>query len=131
MIEINNRAGVTLPVSFLKKLGEQVLEHEGKAGASLSLALVDSKKARQLNLAYRKKSYVPNVLSFKAREFGLGEIVLCPEQISKDATRYGILFTEELSRVFIHGMLHVLGYSHSAMKKKEDFFKSFWRKRTV
>ncbi len=130
MIEINNAAGGKVPVSFLKNIAERVLQKEGQNG-DLSVALVDKETALGLNREYRKKSYVPNVLSFKEKGLGLGEIVLCPEQIFQDAAKYGITFKEELARVLIHGILHVLGYGHEAMKKKEKSFEVFWSKHNI
>lgn len=122
MIEINNLTKEDVQSSFLKEVARFVFKKEKTKDPRLSVVLVDPKKAKDLNKTYRRKSYVPNVLSFAEPELGLGEIVLCPQAISQDAVKYGIIFKQELCRVFIHGILHLLGYSHKEMKKKEELY---------
>jgi len=75
---------------------------------------------RELNARYRKKDKVANVLSFPfdsaqgkhKPELGLGEVVICPQQVRKDAKKYGMIFEKALAWMLIHGMLHLLGYDH-------------------
>ncbi|MBI1984811.1 MAG: rRNA maturation RNase YbeY [Candidatus Wildermuthbacteria bacterium] len=129
MLEIANLTKTKIDMKLLQKTAQEIFRKHRISRPVLSIVLVDSKRAQELNCRYRKKSYVPNVLSFKEPELGLGEIVLCPEKISQDAKNYGILFKEELLRVFIHGVLHLLGYSHYAMKKKEAEYYSLFVKR--
>ena len=126
MIEINNTTAFAIDKTLILKIAKAVLvkENPPKARrafrrADISIALVNPRRARQLNMTYRKKHYVPNVLSFD-----YGEIVLCPEKIRQDAKKYGILFERELARVFMHGLLHLLGYSHAQMKKFKTNFRT-------
>ena len=130
MIGITNLLTTSFNKGFLKKIAEFVLEKENQEGADLSIVLVDKKKMRELNREYRKEDKVTNVLSFsyeKGKPFvfplknlvKLGEVVLCPEYIKQDAKKQGVDFQEELTRVSIHGILHILGYNH----KIEESFK--------
>ena len=96
----------------------------------MSVAIVESKKSQELNKIYRGKDKPANVLSFLEKEFGLGEIVLCPQEIEKDAKKYDILFQQALALMLIHGMLHLLGYSHSSMVKKEKHYEALYRNRS-
>ena len=95
-----------------------VLAKERKDRLDLSVALLKESKMQELNRMYRGKDEPTNVLSFKEEEFGLGELVLCPAVIRKNAAKYGITFKAELCRIFIHGLLHLLGYDHA---KDADF----------
>ena len=87
----------------------------------LSIVLVAQKKMRELNRRYREEDKTTNVLSFSYEQgkpfvfplknlVELGEIAICPEYIKEDAEKRGIDFKEELARVLIHGILHILGY---------------------
>ena len=118
MIEIKNLSGGVQYVHSLKKIGETILKKERKVHLDLSVVLLKESKMRELNRTYRGKDNPTNVLSFPSEELGLGELVLCPAVIRKDAVKYGITFKAELNRIFIHGMMHLLGYDH---KKDEDF----------
>ncbi|MCH8986821.1 rRNA maturation RNase YbeY [Patescibacteria group bacterium] len=130
MIEINNTTKREIDEQFLKKIAQQVLKAEKSGESDLSVAVVGVKKSQELNKIYRGKDRAANVLSFPEKEFGLGEIVLCPQEIEKDAKKYGILFQQVLALMLIHGILHLLGYSHSAMAKKEKHYEVLYRNRS-
>ena len=55
-----------------------------------------------------------------------GDIFISTERVADNAKDLGISFRDELHRVMIHGVLHLLGYhdkdllSQTAMRKKED-----------
>ena len=120
MIEIKNLSGVRESVDSLKKIGKTILAKERKDHLDLSVVLLREAKMRELNRIYRGKDRSTNVLSFSEAELGLGELVLCPAVIRRDAAKYGITFKAELTRIFIHGLLHLAGYDH---KKGADFKK--------
>lgn len=115
-IEITNLTKIRVDARFLEKTAKEVLQKieltKNAIHESISVVLMEPKEAQELNMYYRKKDYTPNVLSFD-----YGEIVLCPEQIRLDAKKYGILFKQELVRIFTHGLLHVLGYNHKQIEK--------------
>lgn len=126
MIEVNNKSQTAISAQDLKKIGQEVLRREKQAKEIVSVALVKPSVMKALNAKYRKKDYIANVLSFRAGnerisgkdEREIGEVILCPTQIRKDAKTYGILWKEEFARVFIHGLLHVLGYNHEKSREK-------------
>jgi len=137
-IEINNLTRSKIDESFLQRVTKRVLTGEKKQNGALSIALVMPKKARELNLRYRKKNKVANVLSFPAgndnvprqSEEYLGEIILCPQQIKKEAKKYGIISETATAWMLIHGILHIVGYDHikerdtKTMEQKELFYLS-------
>ena len=130
MIAIKNLTSTQIPKKKLECLGNAVLNKE-KTEQDVSVVFVGLKKMRQLNKTYRGKDKVTNVLSFKDGELALGEIVLCPFVIKKDALEYRISFYRAVSWMFVHGLLHLLGYDHKTAKdetimiKKEQQYLSF------
>ena len=118
VIELNNLTKEVVPRALLKKVAQSVLRKERRK-TGLSIVLLEKKRMLQLNRIYRKKNKVANVLSFPIPELGLGEVILCPAEIRKDAKKYGISYTKALAWMLIHGILHVLGYTHRRMIKKE------------
>lgn len=90
-------------------LGKYELLLEGK---EIGIYLVDNDEIRQLNRKYFGRDSVTNVLTFNS-EFTevpyLGEVVINIESIKQSA---GSIWLEELKAVFIHGVLHLLGYDH-------------------
>jgi probable rRNA maturation factor len=119
-IEINNLSQRKIDEEFLRKITERVLASEKK---SVSIALVDRKTMQKINKKYRGQDKATDVLSFSESEtkdflddkLFLGEVIICPEE------------SDDLKKVLIHGLLHLLGYDHEKsqeealkMKKKEE-----------
>jgi len=118
MIEINNLTTDPVDEEFLKKVAKMVLEDEKKGQvANLSIALVGQGRMRKLNKKYIGKNRVTDVLAFPNKEIGLGEIIICPREVKKNAKRFNQDFETELARVLIHGILHLVGYEHEKSEK--------------
>jgi rRNA maturation RNase YbeY len=82
-------------------------------GWTISLAFVGPKKAQTLNVQLRGKTYVPNVLSYEAGAKS-GEILICLAEAKKQAPEYGLSSRDFVLYLFIHGLLHLKGWAHSA-----------------
>lgn len=127
MIEVNNLTKEVINASFLKKVAKRVLEEE-KAEGNLSIAVVNPEEIKELNKKYRKKDKATDVLSFgevhqvesssSLSSLKLMEVVLCPEVIKENAIKNNSSFEKELAFCLIHGVLHILGYSHECGKIK-------------
>jgi len=82
-------------------------------GYALSLTFIGEKRAQALNLAYRKATYVPNVLSFPLDK-QTGEIYITPHIAKTESKKYGMTPNGYIGYLFIHGLLHLKGYPHGA-----------------
>ncbi len=101
-----------LPFSELK------LKTLGK-NYDLSVVIVGDREAQILNQTYRKKSYVPNVLSFPISKTS-GEIFLNPRQAKREHKARNEDYRYYLALLVVHGMLHLKGMQHgSKMEDKE------------
>ncbi|MFA7302809.1 MAG: rRNA maturation RNase YbeY [Candidatus Paceibacterota bacterium] len=90
------------------KIAEAVLP-----GWELSLVFAGATRARSLNLRLRKKSYVPNVLSYALGKKS-GEIIICLPEVRRQAPRYEMSESRFVLYLFIHGLLHLAGRAHGA-----------------
>ncbi len=77
----------------------------------LSVAFVGTARAQKLNVAYRQKTYVPNVLSFPL-DASHGEIYLCPKIAYPEAKDFNLTKDGYIAFLFIHGCLHLKGHDH-------------------
>ena len=89
------------------------------AGYRLSLVFVGSTRARALNTAYRKKTYVPNVLSFPL-DTTTGEIVICPSVAKREAKKFSLSYEGYIGYLFIHGLYHLKGLDHGEHMDKAE-----------
>ena len=138
MIEINNLVFPKVNKKFLKKVAKTVLKNEGKKNFCLSIALIGNSRMKKLNKKYLKRNYSTDVLSFPEVEScpksnNLGEIIICPQVVKSNAKKYNLSFKEEISKVLIHSILHLLGYDHEKLKKdaklmeeKEKYYLSYF-----
>lgn len=94
----------------------------------LSIALVSAEKSQELNKKYRRINKPTNVLSFALTE-NSGELILCPEVISKELKKFDRTFDELLGFLVIHGMLHLKGMKHSSTMERteEKYDKKYFR----
>ena len=92
----------------------------------VSLVFVGPKKAQELNMQLRKKSYTPNVLSYAVGQMS-GEIFICLNEAAKQAPKHEMSERIFILYLFIHGLLHLKGMAHgSTMERCEQkFLKQF------
>ena len=119
MIEVNNLTTNKVDKAFLRGVAKKVLE---KKEFNLSIALVGQGRIKELNKRYRGKNKATDVLSFQYDNSG--EVVICLREVKKNAKQFKSTYKKELTRVLIHGILHILGYNHQTMRKKENCYLS-------
>ncbi|MCD6380268.1 rRNA maturation RNase YbeY [bacterium] len=92
------------------------------AGRHLNVILVGEKKMALLNRKYKKRRGPAEILTFSYpddNEFSerdstlLGEIVLCWRSLCKGASYRSVSYELYMIRLVVHGIFHLLGYSHS------------------
>ncbi len=83
------------------------------AGRRLALVFMPNLGVKKLNYHYRGKNKPTNVLSFTtAGEGELGDIIICPAIARAEAAALGQSFGARVNYLFIHGLLHLLGFDH-------------------
>jgi len=89
--------------------------------AFLTVVFVSARESQSVNFRYRKKNYPTDVLSFSEDDSkrGLGELVLCPQILERQARELNHSFKKELDYMIIHGFLHLLGYDHEKSRREE------------
>lgn len=108
---------------MFERLIKRILGKE-KAKGEINLVLVNDKKIRRLNRKFRNKDCATDVLAFPMGEEGvLGDIAISAETAKRNAKRFRIKYKDELKRLVIHGVLHVLGYEHGKeMRRAEEIY---------
>lgn len=88
------------------------LEHP----AEITVRLVDADEAQALNRDFRKKGYVPNVLTFEYGEVAPGtlggDVVICAPVVAREAREQGKPLKAHYAHMVVHGVLHLQGYDH-------------------
>lgn len=104
---------------------------DSHASSEVAVIFIDEAKSLELNQTYRNKDYVADVLSFgnKAEQEledqtinDLGDVFVCYPKAKKQAEEYEHSLTRELSFLFLHGLLHNLGYDHEIKEDEKVMF---------
>ena len=107
---------------------ERVIKKEGKKTGSINFIFCSDSFLLNLNKQFLKHDYFTDIITFDYTEGKSisGEIYISIDRVADNAKSLGIKTRDELSRVIIHGVLHLLGYSDHTksqkleMRKKED-----------
>ena len=116
----NNQKKQKLAATKLKAQLTKLLESLNLPEAELSVLFVGDRAMRTLNRQYRGKDRTTDVLSFSLREGRfkgvqpdmLGDIVIAVPVARQQALDAGLTLQQELERLLVHGLLHLLGYDH-------------------
>lgn len=90
----------------------------GASSCLISAAFVSAGEIKELNKNYLQRNYPTDVLCFvynegmEDRKPFLGEIVVAPHVSGLNAARYRNHPENEIRKLLIHGILHLLGYDH-------------------
>ena len=118
----------------LKRSARRILEILGQGRAELSLALVDNREMQKLNARYRDKNEPTDVLAFPAGKAllpdmqVLGDVVISVDRAGEQARRAGKTLEQEMEKLLIHGILHLLGYDHERSRREARVMRGMEKK---
>ena len=121
MIELDNRTSLEVNQDFMQKISDFLTKKD------VELIITDSKEMQEINLTHRNIDKDTDVLSFPYEDMPmipLGSIVISSEFVINKAKEFGHTTDDEFALLFIHGMLHLLGYDHEVddgeMRNEEE-----------
>lgn len=120
MVEVNNTTKSKISKKDIIKAADKFLEYHGSSDKDVSIAFVSENRIRQLNRTYRGKDKITDVLSFEGEGESLGEILICPRQIRRQAEKAKHSSGDELIFILIHGLLHLLGREDDTENKRRE-----------
>ena len=115
MIDLDNQTDLNIELSKLEKIADALTHRE------VELIITDDETMQSLNSEHRGKASSTDVLSFPLEtpfteqsifDMPLGSIVISQSYVVKKSQELGHTLQDELSLLFIHGMLHLLGFDH-------------------
>jgi len=115
IIDLENQTSLAVDIDGLEKIAQSLTTKE------IELIITDNETIQELNQEYRDKDKPTDVLSFpmdapftEQSIFGmpLGSIIISADFVKQKADEFGHTVQDELSLLFIHGLLHLLGFDH-------------------
>jgi probable rRNA maturation factor len=109
MIDLDNRTDKNYNFALLEQIANTLSERE------IELLLTDDDEISQINREFRGIDKATDVLSFPSDPFPnapLGSIIISLDKVQSVAEELGHTEDDEIALLFIHGILHLLGYDH-------------------
>ena len=110
----------------------RVLSELSLSNVEFSVSFIDEDHMHQMNMEFRNIDDSTDILSFAAEDddgFGfvsagrrkrvLGDMLICPEVLKRNAQSFNVSDNEELRRLLIHGVLHLSGDNHQTNDPSE------------
>lgn len=110
MIDLDNCTNYEIDIQKLEAISDTLTKRD------IELLIVDNKEIQELNKQHRNIDKPTDVLSFplhsEVENLPLGSIIISVNFVEEKAKEYNHSFEDELALLFIHGLLHLLGFDH-------------------
>ncbi len=109
-----------------------VAESEIRKIGDINIIFCSDSYILDVNMKYLQHDYFTDIITFDYCEGNVlsGDLFISIDSVRDNASFYGTEFSEELNRVMVHGVLHLIGYDdhtdseQKMMRSKEDYYLS-------
>ena len=109
-----------------------VAESEIRRAGDISIIFCSDNYILDINMRYLQHDYFTDIITFDYCEGEKisGDLFISVDSVRENALLYGAEFEEELNRVMVHGVLHLIGYDdhtkaeQKVMREKENYYLS-------
>lgn len=97
-----------------------VIRDEGKRPGIISYIFCSDDFLLDINRRFLKRDYFTDVISFDytEKEVISGDIMISIDRVKENAVNLGVSFIDELQRIMVHGLLHLIGFEDSTKELK-------------
>jgi probable rRNA maturation factor len=112
-LEITKKTNSRIQTDFLSLLAKKISRAYKLHDQKISVVFVGEREMRKLSFIYKGAKQACDVLSFTYNDSDLrGEIIICYQVARRQAQHDGLSLAEQIRKLFVHGCLHILGFSH-------------------
>jgi probable rRNA maturation factor len=103
-----------------KKLINKVIRKEDRVAGDLSFIITNDETVRNINLQFLNHDHFTDVIAFSYNFENkvIGEIYISIDTVKLNSNNYNVSLKNELLRVMIHGVLHLVGYDDKSEEEK-------------
>jgi rRNA maturation RNase YbeY len=128
---LHNIPGRQFSLSHTKAIINHAIRTEGKTPGEVVYVLCDDPFLLEINLQFLQHDTLTDIVTFPTSgsdDVVSGEIYISIDRVEENAKELNVDFSQELNRVAVHGVLHLLGYEDrtaeqkAEMRAKEDYY---------
>ena len=117
---------------FTAKWLKFVAQSEAKKLGDIGIIFCSDNYILEVNIKYLQHDYYTDIITFDYCEGNRlsGDLFISIDSVRENASFYGTEFADELNRVIVHGLLHLIGYDDhteediAQMRAKENYYLS-------
>jgi rRNA maturation RNase YbeY len=110
-------------IGKLKNWIKETIKQENRVFSNINYIFCSDDFLRDINIRYLDHDTFTDIVTFDTSsdsnsQFIEGEIYISIERILDNSKKYKVEFSDELHRVMVHGVLHLVGYHDSSVRQK-------------
>lgn len=100
----------------------QLIEEEERKTGNISVIFCSDDYLLEMNKKHLNHDYYTDIITFNYVDDNLisGDLFISIDRIKENASNFGVTFSEELYRVVLHGVLHLIGYNDKTDDEKKE-----------
>jgi rRNA maturation RNase YbeY len=115
---------------FASQQIEQLIKEENKEAGDISVIFCSDEYLLEMNKTHLNHDYYTDIITFNYVDGKLisGDLFISVDRVKENAVKFEVSFNEELYRVILHGVLHLVGYNDKTgeekkvMREKENYY---------
>jgi len=116
--------GVTRPKLKFRTISlwlKQIIKKYNRIPGDLTYIYCNDEYLKEINIRYLKHDYYTDIVTFDycSDEIISGDMIISLDRVKENSVLFNNNITDELLRVMVHGLLHLLGYLDSTESEKE------------
>lgn len=97
-----------------------VAEKEGKPFFEVNYIFCSDEYLRKINIEYLDHDYYTDIITFPYDAQAVhGDMFISSERVAENAQTNSVSFYQELHRVMVHGVLHMIGYGDKTLEEEQ------------
>ncbi len=103
----------------------KIIDHENFKLGNINIIFVSDNYIIKINKQYLSHDYFTDIITFDycENEIITGDIFISIDRVNENAEKFNSSFLNELNRVIIHGILHLMGFSDNTENEKKEMRK--------